>query len=91
MGAHWLWDDHIKPRQEGGDVTWTAHYFDPRLNASAITRPCSTKEEALRLACDLMRRQCRVEFIAGPESVKIHAVEIAKCARPIRLVSDVHS
>jgi hypothetical protein len=58
-------------------VSWTAHYFDPRLNANAITRPCSTKEDALRLACDLMRRQCRVEFIQGPDDVRVRAVEIA--------------
>ena len=58
-------------------MSWIAHYFDPKLNANATTRPCSTKEDALRLACDLMRRRCRVEFIQGPEDVKINAVEIA--------------
>jgi hypothetical protein len=59
-------------------MSWTAHYFDPKLNANCTTRPCTTKEDALRLACDLMRRQCRVEFIQGDEGVTIHAAEIAK-------------
>jgi hypothetical protein len=58
-------------------MSWPAHYYNPKLNANAITRPCITKEEALRLACDLMHRECRVEFIQGPGKVKIHAVEIA--------------
>jgi len=58
-------------------VSWIAHYFDRRLNADAVTRPCATKEGALRLACDLMYRECPVQFIQGPEDV-IPAVEIAK-------------
>jgi hypothetical protein len=58
-------------------MSWIAHYFDPKLNASALTRPCTTKEDALRLACDLMYRQCRVECIQGPDDVKVRAVEIA--------------
>jgi hypothetical protein len=68
-------------RGEAYDMSWIAHYYDPKLNANALTRPCTTKEDALRLACDLMRRQCRVEFIQGPEDVKIHAVEIARWCR----------
>ena len=64
-------------------MRWIAHYYDPKLNANALTRPCATKEGALRLACDLMRRQRRVEFIEGPESLRIHAVEIAEWAHPI--------
>jgi hypothetical protein len=58
-------------------MSWTPHYFDPTLNRDEVTRPCTTKEDALRLACDLMRRQCRVEFIQGPGSERVHAVEIA--------------
>jgi hypothetical protein len=54
-------------------MSWIAHYFDPKLNTKATTRP-----DALRLARDLMRRQCRVEFIEGSGDLKIHAVEIAK-------------
>ena len=46
-------------------MSWTAHYFDRRLNADSLTRPCTTKEDALRLACDLMRRDCQVQFIQG--------------------------
>ena len=56
-------------RGEAYDMSWIAHYYDPKLNANALTRPCATKKGALRLACDLMRRQCRVEFIEGPESL----------------------
>lgn len=57
---------------------WTTHYFDPRLNRNAVTRSCTTKEDALRSACDLMRRECRVHLIDGPEDEKVHAVEIAR-------------
>ena len=58
-------------------MSWTAHYFDRRLNADSLTRPCTTKEDALRLACDLMRRDCQVQFIQGPGNVKVHP-EIAR-------------
>lgn len=58
-------------------MSWIAHYFDPRLNRDAITRTCASREDALRLACDLIRRNCRVYFIQGPENEKIHAVAIA--------------
>jgi hypothetical protein len=47
-------------------MSWTAHYFDRRLKADSLTRPYTTKEDALRLACDLMRRDCQVQFIQGP-------------------------
>jgi hypothetical protein len=59
-------------------MSWTARYFDRRLNLDAVTRRCTTKEDALRLACDLMRRECQVQYIQGPEGAKIFAVEIAK-------------
>ena len=35
------------------------------------------REDALRLACDLIRGNWRVYFIQGPENEKIHAVAIA--------------
>jgi hypothetical protein len=69
-------------------VSWTAHYFDPTLNASAITRPCTTKEDALRMRLDAPTMP--VEFIEGPESVKMHAVEIAKWCKLIQPMIDVH-
>jgi hypothetical protein len=59
-------------------MSWTSHYFDPKLNANVVTRPCTTKEDAVRLACDLLRQQCRVDFIKGTDVMMIHAVEIAK-------------
>ena len=49
-----------------------------RLNRDVVTRSCATKEDALRLACDLMRRDCRVHFIMGPENQKVLAVEIIR-------------
>jgi hypothetical protein len=58
-------------------MSWAAHYFDPRLNRDTITRTCASAEDALRLACDLIRRNCRVYFIQGPENERIHAVAIA--------------
>jgi hypothetical protein len=59
-------------------MSWTAYYFDPKLNADVVTRPCTTQEDALRLACDLLLRGCRVDLIQGPDNVRMHAVEIAK-------------
>ena len=59
-------------------MNWTAHYFDRRLNRDAVTRSCATKEDAFRLACGLMRRECRVDFIMGPENEKVRAAEITK-------------
>ena len=47
-------------------MSWTAHYFDPKLNRDSVTRGCTSREGALRLACDLMRQRCRVYFIQGP-------------------------
>jgi hypothetical protein len=60
---------------------WATHYFDPRLNRNEVTRSCATKEDALRLACDLMRRECRVQFVQGPGDEKVHAVEITRWCR----------
>jgi hypothetical protein len=57
-------------------MSWTSHYFDPRLNRETVTRACTSQEEALRLACDLIRRNCRVYFIQGPAGEKIHAVAV---------------
>jgi hypothetical protein len=57
------------------------HYFDPRLNRNEVTRSCTIKVDALRLACDLMRRGCQVQFIEGPGNEKVHAVEITRWCR----------
>jgi len=38
-------------------MSWTAHYFDPRLNRDAVTRAFGSKDDALA-ACDLIRRHC---------------------------------
>ena len=69
--------DGHRPGYSGG-MSWTAHYFDRRLNRDAVTRSCATKEDAFRLACGLMRRECRVDFIMGPENEKVRAAEITK-------------
>jgi hypothetical protein len=57
-------------------MSWTAHYFDPRLNRNSVTRACPSREGALRLACDLMRQRCRVYFIEGPENERVDAVAV---------------
>jgi hypothetical protein len=31
-------------RGEAYDMSWIAHYYDPKLNANALTRPCTTKK-----------------------------------------------
>jgi hypothetical protein len=63
-------------------MSWTAHYFDRRLNREGVSRACASKEDALRLACDLVRQNCIVRYVEGPNSEKIDAVEIASwCKR----------
>jgi hypothetical protein len=58
-------------------MTWTAHYFDPRLNRDAVTRGFGSKDDALAAACDLIRRKCLVHFVQGPENEKVYAIAIA--------------
>jgi hypothetical protein len=57
-------------------MSWTAHYFDRRLNKEGVSRACASKEDALRLACDLVHRNCIVRYVEGPNNEKIDAVEI---------------
>jgi hypothetical protein len=57
-------------------MSWTAHYFDRRLNREGVSRACASKEDALRLACDLVRQNCIVRYVEGPNDEKIDAVEI---------------
>jgi hypothetical protein len=46
-------------------MTWTAYYFDPRLNRDTASRAFGSKDDALRAACDLMRRGCPSAFHPG--------------------------
>ena len=63
-------------------MTWTAHYFDRQLNSDAVSRACASKEDALRRACDMIRRNCIVHFVKGPNDERIDAVAItAWCKR----------
>ena len=63
-------------------MSWTAHYFDRRLNSEGISRACASKEDALRLACYLIHQKCIVRFITGPNDEKIEAIEITSwCKR----------
>jgi hypothetical protein len=62
-------------------MTWTAHYFDRRLNKDTVTRAFGSKDDALLAACDLIHRTCMVHFIQGPDNEKINAVEIAAWCR----------
>jgi len=51
-------------------MSWTAHYFDRRLNSDGVSRAFASKEDALVAACDLMRRNCVVNFVQGPNDEK---------------------
>jgi hypothetical protein len=63
-------------------MDWTAHYFDRRLNRDGISRAFASKEDALREACHLMRQNCRVHLVKGPNDETIDAVAItAWCKR----------
>jgi hypothetical protein len=53
-------------------MTWTAHYFDPRLNRDAVTRSFGSKDDALREARDLMHRKYIVHFIRGGPTAAQH-------------------
>jgi hypothetical protein len=64
------------PRTLEHSMSWTAHYFDRRLNSEGVSRACASKEDALLLACDLIHRKCIVRFITGPNDEKIDATEI---------------
>jgi hypothetical protein len=59
-------------------MSWTAHYFDPRLNRDAVTRAFGSKDDALRAACDLIARKCIVHSVQGTDNEKIGAVAITK-------------
>jgi hypothetical protein len=69
------------PRTLEHSMSWTAHYFDRRLNSEGVSRACASKEDALRLACDLIHRKCIVRFITGPNDEKIDATEITSWCR----------
>src|SRR5260370_4372244 len=57
-------------------MDWVVHYFDRKLNRETVSREYGAKEGALRNACDLMRRQCDVRYIEGPERERVNAPEI---------------
>ena len=57
-------------------MSWTAHYFDRRLNRDCVTRTYSTREGALRSACDLSRDSCIVKYVVGPDDERIGPVDI---------------
>ncbi len=57
----------------GSYRSFDRHYFDRKLNRETVSREYSSKEGALRNACDLMRRQCEVRYIEGPERERVEA------------------
>jgi hypothetical protein len=67
-------------------MIWRVHYFDPQSNREGVSRAFASKEDALRQACYLMRKNCVARFIAGPNDKKIDAVAIARWCKkhPIR-------
>jgi hypothetical protein len=54
------------------------HYFDRRAGQDGVSRSHSTSEGALRSACDLMRQNCRVDYITGPSNERINASDIER-------------
>ena len=57
-------------------MEWKVHYFDRRAGQDRVSRSHSTSEGALRNACDLMRQNCRVDYITGPSNERIDAPAI---------------
>ena len=57
-------------------MDWVVHYFDHKLHREAVSREHSSKHGALRNACDLLRRRCKVRYIEGPEHQRVEAPAI---------------
>jgi len=72
-------------------MSWTAHYFDPRLNRDAVTRAFGSKEDALRAACDLVSRKCIVHSVQGTDNEKLDAVAIMKWCKGHRTAFEAAS
>ena len=52
-------------------MDWVVHYFDRKLNRESVSRKHSSKDGALRHACDLLRQQCDVRYVEGPERQRV--------------------
>jgi hypothetical protein len=63
---------HIE-RQSGAAMDWVVHYFDRRLGRVSVSRQHSSKQSALRQACDLLIRQCEIYYIQGPQMQRLQA------------------
>ena len=72
-------DIRIEFSEQG--MNWIVHYFDRRLNSDGVSRAFASKEDALVAACDLMRRNCVVNFVQGPNDEKIDATTITAWPR----------
>ena len=46
-------------------MDWVVHYFDRKLNRETVSREHSSKQGALRNACDLMRRHADTYCSSG--------------------------
>src|SRR5262249_24660806 len=57
-------------------MEWKVHYFDRRAGQDGVSRSHSTSEGALRNTCDLMRQNCRVDYITGPSNERINGAAI---------------
>jgi hypothetical protein len=60
---------------------WAVHYFDRRANRAGMSRSHASSAGALRNACDLMRQNCRVDHITGPDNQRIEASAIESWCR----------
>ena len=66
------------------------HYFDRRLNRDGISRAFASKEDALREACYLMRQNCRVHFVKGPNDEKMAFCSGSRRAIGTRSLATLH-
>jgi hypothetical protein len=57
-------------------MDWVVHYFDRKLNRESISREHPSRDRALRNACDLLRQQCEVRYIEGPQQARVDAPTI---------------
>jgi hypothetical protein len=70
--------------QRGLISMWAVHYFDRRANRAGMSRSHASSAGALRNACDLMRQNCRVDHITGPDNQRIEASAIESWCRANR-------
>ncbi len=65
-------------------MIWRVHYFDPQSNREGVSRAFASKEDALRQACYLMRKNCGRDSSPAPTTKKSTLSRLLDGAKSIR-------